>query len=40
MGTDKQWKLVTMKGVGLLFKGITRLATNADNTKIAVVVTE
>ncbi len=40
IGTDKQWKLVSLQGVGVLFKGITRLATNADNTKLAVVISE
>ena len=40
MGTDKQWKLVSVQGAGTLLKGISRLATNADNTKLAVVVSE
>jgi hypothetical protein len=37
---DKKWKPVTMVGQVHKFKSITRLATNADNTKLAVVVSE
>ena len=37
---DKKWKPVTMTGQIPKLKSITRLATNADNTKLAVVVGE
>ena len=37
---DKKWKPVTMIGTIPKLKSITRLATNADNTKLAVVVGE
>lgn len=37
---DKKWKPVTMTGQIPKLKSITRLATNADNTKLAVVVDE
>ena len=37
---DKKWKPVTISGSSLKLKSITRLATNAENTKLAVVVSE
>ena len=37
---DKKWKAVTITGNGIKLKSITRLATNAENTKLAVVVSE
>jgi len=37
---DKKWKAVTITGSGLKLKSITRLATNSENTKLAVVVSE
>ena len=37
---DKKWKAVTITGNGLKLKSITRLATNPENTKLAVVVSE
>jgi hypothetical protein len=37
---DKKWKPVTMMDQVRKFKSITRLATNAENTKLAVVVSE
>jgi hypothetical protein len=40
VGVDLKWKEVKMEGVGLLYKNITRLATDADNKKLAIVVAE
>lgn len=37
---DHKWKPVIVKGNTAMLKGVTRLATNADNTKLAVVVNE
>lgn len=37
---DHKWKPLIIKGNTAILKGITRLATNADNTKLAVVVNE
>jgi hypothetical protein len=37
---DKKWKAATITGNGVKLKSITRLATNSDNTKLAVVVSE
>jgi hypothetical protein len=37
---DKKWKPVTIKDDHSKLKGVTRLATNADNTKLAIVVSE
>lgn len=37
---DHKWKPVILKGNTSMLKGITRLASNADNTKLAVVASE
>ena len=37
---DHKWKPVIIKGNTAMLKGITRLAVNADNTKLAIVVNE
>jgi hypothetical protein len=37
---DKQWQPVIVEGDTKMLKGITRMAVNADNTKLAVVVGE
>jgi|SRR5436190_12660799 hypothetical protein len=37
---DKKWKAVNITGNGLKLKSITRLATNSENTKLAVVTSE
>lgn len=37
---DKTWQPVMVEGDATMLKGVTRLAINADNTKIAVVVNE
>ena len=37
---DSIWQPVIIKGDTVMLKGITRLATNTDNTKLAVVVSE
>jgi hypothetical protein len=37
---DTSWQPVTVEGDTSMLKGITRLAVNADNTKLAVVVSE
>jgi len=37
---DKKWKPITITGSSIKLKSITRLATNAENTKLAVVVSE
>ncbi len=40
VGIDKEWQPVIIEGDISMLKTITRLATNADNTKLAVVVSE
>jgi hypothetical protein len=40
VGIDKEWKPVILEGDATMLKGVTRLATNTSNTKIAVVVSE
>ena len=40
VGVDKEWQLVMIEGDVSILKGITRLATNTGNTKLAVVVSE
>ena len=40
VGVDKEWQLVMIEGDVSIVKGITRLVTNAGNTKLAVVVSE
>ena len=37
---DRKWQPVTIKGDASMLRGVTRLATNYDNTKLAVVVNE
>jgi hypothetical protein len=37
---DRKWKPVLVKGNLSMLKGITRMAVNADNTKVAIVVNE
>ncbi len=37
---DSVWQPVTIKGDTTMLKGVTRLATNTDNSKLAVVVSE
>lgn len=37
---DRKWQPVIIQGDTSMLKGITRLATNSDNTKLAVVVSE
>jgi hypothetical protein len=37
---DKQWSAVTIEGDASKLKGITRLAVNAESTKLAIVVNE
>ena len=39
-GTDKDWKEIRIFDNNILLKGITRLAANTDNTKLAVVISE
>jgi hypothetical protein len=39
-GTDKEWKEISIRDNTILLKGITRLAVNKDNTKLAVVISE
>jgi hypothetical protein len=39
-GTDKEWKSVIITGETSMLKGVTRLATDPTNTKLAVVVSE
>ncbi|MEO7983205.1 MAG: hypothetical protein ABI688_03885 [Bacteroidota bacterium] len=40
VGTDKDWQPVIIEGDIALLKGLSRLATNTTNTKLAVVVSE
>lgn len=40
IGIDKEWQLVIIEGDVSVVKGISRLATNTGNTKLAVVVSE
>lgn len=40
IGFDKEWQLVIIEGDVSVVKGISRLATNTGNTKLAVVVSE
>ena len=40
VGIDKEWQLVIVEGDSTMFKGVTRLATNSSNTKLAIVVSE
>lgn len=40
VGTDKEWQPVIIEGNTTMLKGVTRLATNNRNTKLAVVVSE
>lgn len=40
VGTDKEWQPVIIEGDISLLKGLSRLATNMGNTKLAVVVSE
>lgn len=40
VGTDRDWQPINIEGSGILLKTITRLATNAKNTKLAVVISE
>ncbi|MFI5133678.1 MAG: TolB family protein [Chitinophagales bacterium] len=40
VGTDKEWQPVIITSDDSILKGVTRLATNAANTKLAVVVSE
>lgn len=40
VGTDMEWRPVIIEGDIALLKGLSRLATNAGNTKLAVVVSE
>jgi hypothetical protein len=40
VGTDKEWQQVLIEGDSTMLKGVTRLATNSSNTKLAVVVSE
>jgi hypothetical protein len=40
IGTDKEWKEVNIQDNNILLKGISRLAVNTDNTKLAVVISE
>lgn len=37
---DRKWQPVIVEGESTMLKGVTRLATNGDNTKLAVVVDE
>ncbi len=37
---DKEWQPVTIEGDAIMLKGVTRLAANANNKKLAVVVSE
>ena len=37
---DRKWQAVIVEGDSSMLKGVTRLATNIDNTKLAVVVSE
>ena len=37
---DKTWQAVIVEGKTSMLKGVTRLAANRDNTKLAVVVSE
>jgi len=37
---DRKWQPITIQGDTSMLKGVTRLATNSDNTKLAVVVSE
>lgn len=40
VGVDKEWQSVIIEGDSAMLKGVTRLATNSLNTKLAVVVSE
>ncbi|HET9825401.1 MAG TPA: hypothetical protein VFP87_08705, partial [Chitinophagaceae bacterium] len=37
---DRKWQPVIVKGNASMLKGVTRLATDRENTKLAVVVSE
>jgi len=37
---DRRWKPVTIQGDTSMLRGVTRLATSSDNTKLAIVVSE
>jgi hypothetical protein len=40
VGTDKEWQSVIIERDSTVLKGVTRLATNPSNTKLAIVVSE
>ena len=40
VGSGASWQPVIIEGDNTMLKGVTRLATNKDNTKLAVVVSE
>ena len=40
VGSEASWQSVIIEGDNTMLKGVTRLATNKNNTKLAVVVSE
>jgi hypothetical protein len=40
IGSEAKWQPIIIEGDATMLKGVTRLATNKDNTKLAVVVSE